>query len=192
MCAGASRVRTTLAGLTLVTGLVLVSIFVWPFFPTAYVPGEGLTLFKIASEFIICSILIMAGGLLWARRRDFDPVLLFYILLSIAFGIIAEGSFMLYNDDTNIFYMLGHLFYIVSFFMIYRAITVTGLLKPYDILFRNLAQSRDLLQNERDKMQNLLDLEESILVALDRDRKVTLINRKGREVLGLNEEQIPG
>lgn len=186
------KIRLTLLGFSLGVGLILLSIMLWHTFPVAYIPKQGLTLFKISSEFVICSVLIIAGGLLWIRRKYFDRAVLFYILLSIAFGIVAESSFMLYRDSTNVFYMLGHLFYIVSFFLIYRAITVTGLQKPYDILFRNLAYSRDLLQKERDKLENLLDLEESMLVALDSDAKVTLINRKGREIIGASEQYILG
>ncbi len=186
------KIRLTLLGFTLAVGLILLSIMLWRTFPVAYVPGQGLTLFKISSEFIICSILMIAGALLWIRRRYFDRTILFYILLSVAFSIVAESSFMLYRDSTNVFYMLGHLFYIVSFFLIYRAITVTGLQQPYDFLFRNLANSRDLLQKERDKLENLLDLEESMLVALDSDARVTLINRKGREIIGASEQDILG
>ena len=186
------KIRLTLLGFTLGVGLILLSIMLWHIFPVAYIPKQGLTLFKMFSEFVICSMLIIAGGLLWIRRKYFDRAVLFYILLSIAFGIVAESAFMLYRDSTNVFYMLGHLFYIVSFYLIYRAITVTGLQKPYDILFRNLANSRDLLQKERDKLENLLDLEESMLVALDADAKVTLINRKGREIIGASEHDILG
>jgi hypothetical protein len=112
------KIRLTLLGFTLVVGLILLSIMLWHTFPVAYIPGQGLTLFKISSEFIICSVLMIAGGLLWIRRTYFDRVVLFYILLSIAFGIVAESSFMLYRDATNMFYMLGHLFYIVSFLLI--------------------------------------------------------------------------
>ena len=186
------KIRLTLLGYALVIGLILLSILLWRNFPVAYIAGQGLTLFKLSSEFIICSALMIAGGLLWIRRRYFDRAVLSYILLSIAFDIVAESSFMLYRDSTNVFYMLGHLFYIVSFFLIYRAITVTGLRQPYELLFRNLANSRDLLQKERDKLENLLDLEESVLVALDADAKVTLVNRKGREIIGASEQDILG
>jgi diguanylate cyclase (GGDEF)-like protein/PAS domain S-box-containing protein len=186
------KVRLTLTGYTVITALALLTIIVWPIFPTTYIPDRGLTPFKITSEFVVCAVLLIAGGVLWLRRSSFDRVVLSYILLSIGFGIAAEASFMLYADTTNMFYMLGHLCYIVSFFLIFRAITVTGLLKPYDILFRNLARSRDLLQKERNKLQNLLDIEESIFVAVDSEHRVTSINRKGREVLGLGEQEILG
>ena len=47
-----------------------------------------------------------------------------------------------------------------------------------------------MVKKERDKLDNLLDLEESMMVALDREGKVTLINRKGTEILGASEEKI--
>ncbi|MBN1375944.1 MAG: PAS domain S-box protein [Dehalococcoidia bacterium] len=186
------RINIALAVFTVFLGIIILSIMFWQNFPVAYIPGQGLTLFKVSSEFIVCSILMIAGALLWIKKDSFDRSVLMNIMMSIAFGIMAELSFMLYRDSTNVFYMLGHLFYIVSFFLIYRAITVTGLQKPYNILFRNLANSHDLLQRERNKLQNILDLVESIMLALDLEGQVTLINRKGCEIIGTGEREIMG
>ncbi|RYG56326.1 MAG: hypothetical protein EON56_04335, partial [Alphaproteobacteria bacterium] len=41
-------------------------------FPTCYVTGQGLTPFKIISEYVICGILLVAFGLLY-RHRDLFP-----------------------------------------------------------------------------------------------------------------------
>ncbi len=179
------KIRLTITGFTLVCSLLLASIFLWQTFPACYVEGEGTTLFYVASEFLICSMFIMAGGLLWIRRSKFNRLVLNYLLFSLAAGVVAEAAFMLYRTSTGVFNLLGYLFYLVSFFLIYRAIVVVHLVKPYDILFHNLAR-------EKDKLQNLLDTEESVLVALDQNENVTMINRKGRELIGLNEEDIVG
>lgn len=182
----------TLLAFLAITAILLSSIMVWRIFPTCYIEGEGLTFFKIGSEFVICAIFIMAGGLLWISQKSFDSTVLIMLLVSIAFGIEAECAFMFYREPTGILNVLGHLCYIVSFYFIYRALVVIGLQRPYDTLFYNVSQSRDLLKKERDKLDNLLDLEESMLVALDKDQKVTLINRKGTEILGTSEDDIVG
>ncbi|MGD0355018.1 MAG: MASE3 domain-containing protein [Dehalococcoidia bacterium] len=186
------RAGLTLLGLGVLTLLILLSIFLWNIFPLSYVWGEGPTLFYVVSEFVVCAFFIMAAGMLWLSRKKFDREVLLYLLLSIAVGIVAELCFMLCKDPTSQFSILGYLFYLVSFLLIYRAIVVVHLLKPYDILFYNLAQSTTLVKKERDKLQNILDLEESILLALDSEQKVTLINRKGREILGAAETDILG
>ena len=53
-------------------------------------------------------------------------------------------------------------------------------------------ESEAALRKERDKAQLFLDMAEVIFVALDPEGTVTLINRKGCELLGLPQEQIIG
>jgi len=59
-----------------------------------------------------------------------------------------------------------------------------------DITKRKRAE--DLLRRERDRAQKYLDIAGVIIVAIDADRKVTLINKKGCEILGYNESEIIG
>lgn len=185
------NIWATLIICAVITALMLLSILLWHIFPACYVNG-GLTFFKIGSEFVICAVFIMAGGLLWISRRYFDHTALMIMLLSIGFGVIAECAFMFYSEPGRTLNIIGHLCYIVSFYFIYRALVVISLKRPYDMLFYNLSQSRDLLQKERDKLDHLMDLEESMLVAVDRERKITLVNRKGTEILGMCEEDMLG
>ncbi len=53
-------------------------------------------------------------------------------------------------------------------------------------------RTEELLQQEKGRAQNYLDIAGVMLVALDADQKVTLINRRGREILGYEEEEIIG
>jgi PAS domain S-box-containing protein len=48
------------------------------------------------------------------------------------------------------------------------------------------------LREEKNKLQNYLDLAGVILVAIDADQKVSLINKKGCEILGYEEKEIVG
>ncbi|MBS3737080.1 MAG: PAS domain S-box protein [Candidatus Bipolaricaulota bacterium] len=46
------------------------------------------------------------------------------------------------------------------------------------------------VEKERDRAQKYLDLAGSIIVLIDKDRKVKEINQKGFEILGYEEEEI--
>jgi len=65
-----------------------------------------------------------------------------------------------------------------------------GLAVIRDITERKMLLER--LREERDKARRYLDVAEVIIVALDRDGRVSLINRKGREILGCESEEIIG
>jgi len=53
-------------------------------------------------------------------------------------------------------------------------------------------QAEEALREERDRAQKHLDVVGVVLVAVDANRKVTLINKKGCEILGCKEEEIIG
>jgi len=53
-------------------------------------------------------------------------------------------------------------------------------------------QAKEVLQRERDKAQRRLDIAGVIIIALDKEGKVTLINQKGCEILKYQKEEIVG
>ncbi|MDD5722811.1 MAG: PAS domain S-box protein [Syntrophales bacterium] len=55
-----------------------------------------------------------------------------------------------------------------------------------------LRKSEENLRRERDRAQNYLDVAATMMIALGEDQRVTLINRKGCEVLGYPEDEIVG
>ena len=68
---------------------------------------------------------------------------------------------------------------------------VTGLIGiTLDITPRKRAESK--VEKERDRAQRYLDIAGSIIVLLDRERKVKEINKKGCELLGYEREEIIG
>ena len=124
--------------------LLLLAIFYWRIFPDCFLADAGgLTLFKKISEYIICIILLAAGVLILRCRREFDPVVLRWLLASIVLTVLSELSFTTYASVYGPSNMLGHYFKILSFYCVYKAIIETGLAKPYELLFRDLAQSRE-------------------------------------------------
>jgi PAS domain S-box-containing protein len=52
--------------------------------------------------------------------------------------------------------------------------------------------TKETLRKERDKAQKYLDIAGVILVAIDAEQKVTLINKKGSDILGYSEQEIIG
>ena len=133
------------AAFAAVTVLSLMTIFYWDVFPDSYVEGSGLTAFKVGSEYIISLIFLVSLGIVAALRRSFDPWVLRLIVGSIALNVAAELSFTRYFGVYDFFNELGHLFKIAAYYLLYRAVIVTGLKKPYHLIFRTLQQSREEL-----------------------------------------------
>ncbi|MBF0225160.1 MAG: response regulator [Desulfobacterales bacterium] len=123
---------------TLITGIMIASIFYWKTFPICFVDGTGLTPFKKISEYIICTILVLDLILLYKYRQSFEKEVFSLLILSIFFTIVSELAFTFYISNYGFSNLIGHYFKIFSFYSIYKAIIQTGIVKPYDLIFREL------------------------------------------------------
>jgi len=141
------RLNTTLMFIIYLLGvsLILLSVFYWRTFPICIVEGVGLTPFKVISDYIVCLILLGAIGLLLINRQAFDDRVLWIIVSSLTLSIATGLTFTLYTDPFGVTNMLGHLFQIASFYLVYLAFIETSLTKPQEILFRKLKQHEETL-----------------------------------------------
>lgn len=130
---------------SLTTSLILLSVFYWNVFPACFIEGTGLTPFKVVSDYVICLILLASIGLLLINRRSFDSKVLRTIVFSTILFIATGLTFTLYTDPFGVTNMVGHLFQIASFYLVYLAFIETSVTKPQDILFRRLKQSEEQL-----------------------------------------------
>ncbi len=132
-------------GYTVITLLLAFSILIWHIFPVCFDPQDGLTTFKITSEYIISAILFVNIILLAVNRRWFSTVVFRYLLLSLITTIAAEICFTGYSTNFDNMNLLGHFFKLISFFLIYKAIVETGLRQPFKLLFKELKESETRL-----------------------------------------------
>ena len=136
--------ETYLLGFTVVTILILLSIFYWQIFPDCYLENTGsLTPFKKNSEYLICVILLSALGALYYNQDRFDKTLFNWLQASILITIVSELLFTNYIGVYSTANMLGHYFKIVSFYCLYKALIETGLSHPYSLLYKDLADTRE-------------------------------------------------
>ncbi len=142
---------------TIITFLLLVLIFSKAF-PDCFIEGTGLTPFKIISEYIIDFLLFITIFIIYKRRILFERKIYLTLLYSIVFTIIAEVSFTLYVHAYGIPNLIGHIFKIISFFFLYKAIINIGLENPINLLFRKLKLS------EKNLIAKASDLEKANLL----------------------------
>lgn len=128
-----------------VTVALAASIFAGKF-PDCFVEGKGLTPFKIQSEYVIVGIFIATIVPLAAQRRAFDRDVLLLLVASLVAAAAAEIAFTQYVSVYGPANELGHYLLLVSSYCMYRAILVVGLVNPYALLFRDLAQKESELE----------------------------------------------
>jgi len=99
--------------------------------PDTYVEGTGLTPFKIYSEYVIILMLIAAVVAILHRRTLLDREEAMLLVASVLMTIGAELAFTVYEDPYGLANLVGHVFKLFSFWMIFQAIVASSLRKPY-------------------------------------------------------------
>ena len=136
-----------LAGYAVLVSFLYATIFYWRVFPECFNPETGLTHFKIASEYIICLLLLVSLILLIGRRDAFDRSVFGLLTASIVVTIASELAFTFYKELYGWQNLLGHYLKIVAFYLVFRAFVEVGLKKPYALLFRDLQQAKETAES---------------------------------------------
>ncbi|MBN1887921.1 MAG: PAS domain S-box protein [Thermoflexales bacterium] len=157
--------------------LILFALIFARLFPACYIEGQGLTPFKIYSEYLICLILLAALGLLLRARQQLDPHVARLLAWSIVAMVGAEVSFTQYVSVYGPANMVGHLFQVVSVYLVYEAVVVTGIRQPYNLAFRNLKQSEQALQDSQARLDTILNSTQQSFVLVDRSGYIQAFNR---------------
>ena len=127
--------------------------------PATFVDGVGLTPFKVWSEYVIIAMLVLSLVFLWRIRDAFDRLVFQLLVGSVLFTIATELCFVHYVSFYDYVNELGHYFRFLSVVLAFLAIVVTGVQRPADLLFRQVAaKERDLEHLNR----RLLDSESKL------------------------------
>ncbi|CAD5370245.1 putative Histidine kinase [Rubrivivax sp. A210] len=167
--------------------LVLTGLVAWlgvspnPWIPRTFVPGQGLTPFKIAAEIALS---LAYGGaalvLVLKIRRSGDRNLSWLAAAAWVQGL-AELFLTLYADVTDLFNLLGHVYKAIAYLMVYRAVFVAGVQAPY----RALAV-------EQARLQSLLSTIPDPIWLKDRDGIYLACNAAFERLFGAAEDRIVG
>ena len=137
--------------------------------------AEGLTLFKVASEYVIMALLCIAAFVYIKQRQFLTEKVLYYLLASIGLTFFAELFFTQYTDFYGVPFVIGHLFKFLSFWMIYQAIIDTTLKEPFSVLAQG-SNSYDAIPHSA--------------VVVDNKGLISQVNRYAQQYTGLSSEAL--
>lgn len=172
--------RVIFGGYTAVAAALLTLIFSGHF-PDCLIEGRGLTPFKKGSEYVISGFLMFSLYLLSRKRSHFSDKIYWLIVASVSCTIVSElcfTSFVSMYDFTN---KLGHIAKLVAFYLLYRAILVTGLKEPFEVVFRTLKQTEQELLNHQETLENRIRERTAELAGANSALLVEIAERKRAE-----------
>jgi PAS domain S-box-containing protein len=140
-----------MAGALILPSLTFTAITFFPsWVPATFIQGVGLTPFKKTAEYVIIGILLLATAAYGRRFSATGNRLINYYLAAFVFCIFSELVFAVYRSVFDTYNVLGHLYKIIAFALIYKGIFVTAIRKPYEDLIaanEELSRSRNMLSH---------------------------------------------
>lgn len=149
--------------------------------PHTFVPGKGLTAFKIAAEYLLIALNLAAAFALLARMRKPQPFNAAALFGTVCAMALSEFFFTLYAGLTDVFNLLGHIYKGVSYLLLYRAVFVATVEIPY----RQLQLSKAKLRGTLDALPDLMWLKDADGVFLE-------CNPAFERLFGASRENIVG
>jgi diguanylate cyclase (GGDEF)-like protein/PAS domain S-box-containing protein len=169
-----------------VAGVTVVALITTGNFPDAFIEGEGLTRFKINSEYVIVVLLATAGVFLWWQREKMDRAMHIMMMSSIALTIIAELAFTFYVSVYGLSNLVGHIFKFFSFWLIFVAVVRTSLKKPFSIL------SDDLRRRENELSAILKNIPQIVYAQEADSRRFVFVNGAFEALTGVEGRRLVG
>ena len=177
---GPGRFVVLMLVLTAVAAIHAVVFWFPQWYPQTY-DDQGLTRFKIASEYGVVALYAASLGVLlhWARERAaFDVARLFAAVWVMA---LSEFFFTFYIIATDPFNLLGHIYKVVGYYYLYRAIFVGTIEAPYRVL------------KQSDKaMRAVLDAVPDLMFEVTRDGHYVQIHTRQPELLLMPASEVVG
>jgi len=134
-------------------------------FPDCYLPGTGLTPFKIATEWVLAAALLFSAALVLRSEepstRPYRAALAFSLLLTAA----SEMAFTLYTDVYGVMNMTGHLFKVASFYVLLVGVVFRSLKDPLYTIYLPILQAQEAFLKELMGPSFVLDPEGRLVVS---------------------------
>ena len=110
--------------------------------PRTFVAGQGLTPLKIASEYLLVGLLVLTALLLLRRMREPTPFNASALLGAVLCMAMSELFFTLYASVTDVLNLAGHVYKVIGYLFLHRAVFMEAVQRPYT----ELEQVKEQLQ----------------------------------------------
>ena len=173
------------------TALVYVIVLAWPeMLPRTFIAGVGLTPLKIGAEYVIVAIhlltLILLARQLGREQSDFDAAGLFTATAVMA---MSEFFFTLYGTPHDVYLVLGHVYKVIAYALVYRVVFVDAVRRPSVELHKAQERERRAIESalkaSEARFEAMADTVPCIIYSRSTDGTIDFLNRRGREYTGL-------
>ncbi|MDZ7640919.1 MAG: MASE3 domain-containing protein [Desulfurivibrio sp.] len=172
-----------LTGTLLITAICgYIVVFQSELIPATYIPGHGLTTFKIVLEWLLIALNLLIIGIILRFPERYSPSL--RLFLAPALLILAAGGlyFASYQDTSDGLILLGHTYKVLGYLLIYRAIFLENIHRPYQELHQ--------AQKKLSQLSYALDQVAEAVYLIDREGCFQYVNRTASRLMGYHQGEL--
>lgn len=193
--------RHRLRYLWLACSLVLVVLIGWlglyhqDIFPRTFIPGQGLTRIKIGIEYLIVALLLPSAVIFLRRARHGAPYDAASLFAAAALSILSELCFTLYSGVTDVFNLLGHVYKVIAYLYIFRAVFVDSVREPFERLRHTraeLEQAVSALRDSEERFRGLVETSSDWIWEVDESGRYTYASPQVHALLGYEPREMLG
>jgi len=158
--------------------------------PDTFIAGSGLTPFKVVAEYVIVLIHLTSAVLLllFMGGRLSDNEYSRNLFIAMAIMALSELFFTLHSSISDIFNLVGHLYKILAYFFLYKAIFVVSVKVPFETLLR----TQNLVSIEKELAHITINSIGDAVITTDYDGSVHLLNPIAETLTGWTHKEASG
>ncbi len=154
--------------------------------PLFFVPGRGLTPFKIGLEYGVIALNLLAAAGFYRRMRQPQPYPVVQLFTASCLMALSELCFTLYASFEDQYINYGHVLKVMAYIYVYRAMVISMLEAPY----RQLELARSELAENEEKYRLLFENSLDAYMLTNVNGEVYAANPAACALFGMTEEQL--
>lgn len=153
--------------LSISIGLFVITTYFPNVFPPMLIEESGLTMTKLVMEYVIILIMVVTFIIVLSQYRKKNQARDHQYMLALVFLVFSEFAFTNYGSVYDAFNYIGHIYKVIAYIILYKAIYVDNVSEPY----REMKKARNELKKYSDNLNKLVkqrtrDLEEANSILL--------------------------
>jgi diguanylate cyclase (GGDEF)-like protein/PAS domain S-box-containing protein len=158
--------------------------------PALVIEGQSLTFLKHAGEGVLVALFLAAAGLLVRRTHGATPPPFDVpsLLSAAALMAIGEAVFTMFTRLSDLALLVGHLYKVAGFWLVYRTIVTDSIRSPY----QRLLDSRQRLRHSEEELRTITDNIPAMVAFVDNEQRYQFVNRNYQRWLGKSPEEMLG
>jgi len=178
--AARTQVAFLAAGLAFSGAIYWIILFHQDALPHVFDAATGLTPLKRGMEYLLVGMYAATAIIFYRRKQEPQPYDVSLLFAAVAAMGLGELFFAAYAEVTDLPSLLGHIYKIIAYYLLYRAIFAHGIRAP----FLRLIESEHSLRESEERYRLIIETSAEGIWLIDQHYTIVFANQKMAEMLG--------